>query len=178
MQRLMRILLSAWALLCLANARADSQTPKTPPVSDQQSARQRESGPASRIRGRVVTDGGRPVPDATVMIFPVNFAGNMQNMISSFFRPVTSDADGKFDLTGLRPGAYSLSASSPGYVVSDPDPKVFYRPGDNATITLIKGGVITGKVTSSGGEPVVGALVRAVKIRESNNKQLKTRGDV
>jgi len=112
------------------------------------------------------------------MIFPVNLATNLQGAMTSMFRPVTSDADGKFELSSVRPGAYSLSASSPGYVSSDPDPKVFYRPGDNATITLVKGGVITGRVTNSLGEPTIGALVRAIKIRETNDKPVRMRGDI
>jgi hypothetical protein len=112
------------------------------------------------------------------MIFPVNLATNLQGAMTSMFRPVTSDADGKFELSSLRPGAYSLSASSPGYVSVDPDPKVFYRPGDNATITLVKGGVITGRVTNSLGEAIIGALVRAIKIREPNDKPVRTRGDI
>ena len=173
--------LAACVLLCLANARAEAQTPKTPPLSDPPNAQplklERER-PAARIRGRVVTDGGRPVPDATIMILPVNFASNMQSSITSMFRPVTSDADGKFELSSVRSGAYSLSASAPGYVSSEPDPKVYYRPGDNATITLIKGGVITGRVTNSLGEAVVAALVRAIKIREPNSKPVRMSADV
>jgi hypothetical protein len=112
------------------------------------------------------------------MVFPVNIAGNMQGAITSMLRPVTSDADGKFELTSLRPGAYSVSANSPGYVLSDQDSKAFYRPGDTATLTLIKGGVITGKVTNSSGDPVVGALVRAIKVREANDKPVRVRRDL
>jgi hypothetical protein len=112
------------------------------------------------------------------MVFPVNIAGNVQSAITSLLRPVSSDADGKFELTGLGPGAYSVSASSPGYVLSDQDSKAFYRPGETATLTLTKGGVITGKVTNSSGDPVIGALVRAVKTRESNDKPVKVRGSL
>ena len=175
-------LLAACILLCLGNAEAGGQAPKPLPRTDQQNEQQpvldREQRSSARIRGRVVTDGGRPVADATILIFPVNFAGNMQSAITSMFRPVTSDANGKFELSSVRPGAYSLSASSPGYVSSDSDPAVFYRPGDNATITMVKGGVITGKVTDSSGEPVVAALVRAIKVRGTNNKPIRMRGDI
>src|SRR6185503_11757020 len=180
--RKLTLLWTTCALLLLAIPRVDSQTPKKPPSPSPQSAQQPipalEPRSATRIRGRVVTDGGRPVPDATIMIFPVNLATNLQGAMTSMFRPVTSDADGKFELSSVRPGAYSLSASSPGYVSSDPDPKVFYRPGDNATITLVKGGVITGRVTNSLGEPTIGALVRAIKIRETNDKPVRMRGDI
>lgn len=123
-------------------------------------------------------DGGHPVADATIMIFPVNVASNLQGAITSLLRPTTSDAEGKFELTSIRPGAYSINASAPGYVSGDADPKVYYRPGDNATITLIKGGVITGKVTNTSGEPVVSVVVRAIKVREANDKPARVRSDL
>lgn len=127
------------------------------------------------IRGRVLTEGSRPVADASVLAFPLNIAANPQGAMSSLLRPSNSDADGKFSLTGLKPGAYSLVASAPGYVLSDADAKEFYRTGDNVSITLSKGAVITGRVTSSMGEPVVGAIVRAIKIREADNKKSRAR---
>jgi len=40
-----------------------------------------------------------------------------------------------------------------------------HRIGENVTITLIKGGVITGRVTDEFGEPMVGALVTAFRVR-------------
>ena len=170
------------AIMLLTGASVEAQTAKKPPATAPQNAQQpaseRESRAATRIRGRVITEGGRPVADATIMLFPVNVASNLQGTITSLLRPATSDADGKFELTGLRPGAYSLSASSPGYVSSDQDSRVFYRPGDNATLTMVKGGVITGRVTNTSGEPVIAALVRAIKVREANNKPVRVRGDL
>ena len=143
----------------------------------QQNNPEKESRGRSNIKGRVISD-GRPVADATIMIFPVNVAGNMSTAINSLFRPTTSDADGNFELSSLAPGAYTLSASSPGYVLSEQDSKAFYRPGDLATLNLIKGGVITGKVTNSSGEPVVGALIRATKTREPDESPSRVRGSV
>ena len=143
----------------------------------QQNTPEKESRGRSKIKGRVISE-GRPVADATIMIFPVNLAGNMQTAISSVLRPTTSDADGNFELSSLAPGAYTLSASSAGYVLSEQDSKAFYRPGDLATLNLIKGGVITGKVTNSSGEPVVGALIRATKTREPDESPSRVRGGI
>ncbi|HXF41779.1 MAG TPA: carboxypeptidase regulatory-like domain-containing protein [Blastocatellia bacterium] len=142
-----------------------------------QNAEVRAAAPAQSgsIRGRVLADGSRPVADASVLAFPLNIAANPQSAFSSLLRPSNSDADGKFSLTGLRPGAYSLVASAPGYVLSDADAKEFYRTGDNVSITLSKGAVITGRVTNSTGEVVVGAIVRAIKIREIDNKPSRAR---
>ena len=148
-----------------------------PRNGQQQSIPEKESRGRSKIKGRVISE-GRPVADATIMIFPVNVAGNMQTVVASLMRPTTSDADGNFELSSLAPGAYTLSASSPGYVLSEQDSKAFYRPGDLATLNLIKGGVITGKVTNSSGEPVVGALIRATKTREPDESPSRVRGSV
>jgi hypothetical protein len=143
-------------------------------VDDQPAAiRNVAPGPTESIRGRVVAEGSRPVADASVIAFPLNIAANPQGAMSSLLRPSNSDADGKFSLTGLKPGAYTLVASAPGYVLSDANAKEFYRAGDNVTITLSKGAVITGKVTNSLGDPVVGAIVRAIKVREIDDKPLR-----
>src|SRR5438105_7376963 len=152
------------------NDRVDGQ--QAPP------AQERVPKSGGSIRGRVIGEGGRAVADAPIMAFPVNVASNMKAMVTSLFRPVASDAEGKFELSGLQPGAYNISASAPGYVLSDSDSKPFYRPGDTATLTLVKGGVITGKVTNSSGDPVVGAVVRAIKLREADNKPVRTRRDI
>ena len=178
--RRLTITLTICTLLLLAVG-GEGQTPKEPAARAPQAAQstpEKESRSATRLRGRVITEGGRAVPDATIMIFPVNIASNVQGAVTSLLRPVTSDVDGKFELTNIRPGAYSLSASSPGYVSADSDTKAFYRPGDNATITMVKGGVITGKVTNLSGEPVVGALVRVIRIRDTNDRPARVRGDI
>jgi protocatechuate 3,4-dioxygenase beta subunit len=170
------------ALLLLTSARAQAPAAKKPPASDPQSAQKaaldKEPRLPTRIQGRVITEGGRPVSDATIMVFPVNVAGNVQSAITSLFRPATSDADGKFELASLRPGAYTLSASAPGYVISEGDSKTFYRPGDNATISLVKGCVITGRVTSLTGDPVIGALVKAIKVRDADNRPTRVRANI
>ena len=172
------VTISALLLLAVTGIQAQTEKPATSePQKAEPNTAVRESRSGTRIRGRV-TEGGRPVSDASIMAFPVNIASNMQGAITSMLRPVTSDADGKFELTSLRPGAYSISASSPGYVLSDQDSKAFYRPGDTATLTLVKGGVITGKVTNLSGNPVVGALIRTVKVREADDKPARMRGNI
>src|SRR5712692_3406459 len=164
-----------------SDSRAQSDKPAgNDGVGVQQTPNAQEKVPKSggSIRGRVIGEGSRAVADASIMAFPVNIASNMRAMVTSLFRPVNSDADGKFELSGLQPGAYNISASAPGYVLSDSDSKPFYRPGDNVTLTLVKGGVITGKVTNSSGDPVIGAVVRAIKLREADNRPVRTRRDI
>lgn len=174
--------LFTFALVVLALIRADSLAGQTrkPSNSERRATdpnAEVRTAPAQSgsIRGRVLAEGSRPVADASVLALPLNIAANPQSAMSSLLRPSSSDADGKFSLTGLKPGAYSLVASAPGYVLSDADAKEFYRTGDNVSITLNKGAVITGRVTNTFGEPLVGAIVRAIKIREVDNKTSRAR---
>jgi protocatechuate 3,4-dioxygenase beta subunit len=133
---------------------------------------------AGSIKGRVIGTGGRAVANASISAFPVNLTSNPQAMMSSLFRPMTTDEEGYFQLTGLQPGAYHVYASAIGCVLSDTSSQTLYRPGDTVSLTLVKGGVITGKVTNTSGEPVVGAVVRAIKIRGIDNKPGRTRSDL
>ena len=108
------------------------------------------------------------MPNAAVVIF--SFSGN------SAPTGEMTDADGKFQLKDLRPGAYRVEAIAPGYVML-PDvgaefgAQRFYRIGENVNLTLVKGGVITGTVTNAEGEPVVAASVRAIRVRAPSERR-------
>src|SRR6185295_13886856 len=112
-----------WAVLTLMPAGSVAAQTSKPSDNERRAADQkaevRTVAPAQSgsIRGRVLAEGSRPVADASVLAFPLNIAANPQSAISSLMRPSNSDADGKFSLTGLKPGAYSLVASAPGYVL-------------------------------------------------------------
>lgn len=162
---------------------AHRQQQEKPSASDrsaeQQPATALEKKPSSgTIRGRLVGEGGRPVADASITALPVNSSSNPQSSWTSYFRSVSSDADGMFQLSGLSPGVYSINANALGYILSDASASAFHRLGDNVTLTLVRGGVITGKVTNTSGDPVVGAIVRAIKIREPDSRPLRTRSDL
>jgi hypothetical protein len=115
------------------------------------------------IRGRVVGEAGEPVPGVSVNIAPRGYV-----MMYSPQRAFTDD-EGNFQLTGLDPGLYVLNAYAPGYVTDTESwagGRPAYRPGDTATLRLVKGGVITGAVTGAQGEAVVGISVRAYRVRD------------
>jgi Carboxypeptidase regulatory-like domain len=119
-----------------------------------------------KISGRVVNEGGQPLPEAVVSIRGYGGRGASQTS--------TTDSEGSFEFNGLDPVAYLISASFPGYVLAPRDPDVnpigYYRVGDSVRIQMIKGGVITGTVTMSTGEPVVAVPVRAYMIRDSKGQ--------
>src|SRR5882724_12430123 len=118
------------------------------------------------IRGRVVAD-GQPVPNARVSLTSLN----------GQWRSVPTENDGTFQLKGLEPGVFSISAWAPAYASPPIDvgnSEHLHRIGDSVTINIIRGGVITGKVLNAADEPVIAVRVLAMMIRDANDKQPRT----
>jgi len=126
------------------------------------------------IHGRITGEAGEPL--AGVMVYV-----SQRGINQGFFRPqrVATDEEGNFTITGLDPGLYNINASVPGFIV-DNDPMtsrpIAYRPGDTASVRLVKGGVITGTVTDPQGEPVVGIAVRAFRVRDAEGRPVSIFG--
>jgi hypothetical protein len=81
-------------------------------------------------------------------------------------KPARVDEQGKFAFDDLPTAAYILIATAPGYIdqsitLADQSQWPRYLIGAQLKITMIKGGVITGTVTSPKGDPVVGVTVIA-----------------
>ena len=118
----------------------------------------RGAGITGTIKGRMVASDGQPLINATVMA---------QSLTGSFVvKPTRPDAEGHFALNDLAPGAYTLIGTAPGYIdqsVSEGDSNKWPRHliGSNVRINMIRGGVITGLVTTAKGEPMVGVPVHA-----------------
>ncbi len=123
------------------------------------------SARAGAITGRVVGDDGRPLADAVVQIFKA-YARVPGPPISA-----STDVEGKFRVTELEPGLYTVMVLLPGFVNAQEarstgsDEATYYRPGDNVSVTLAKGGVITGTVRDADGNPVIAVGVRAIRVR-------------
>lgn len=137
-----------------------------------QSDQSQSAKPAPRsgsIRGRVLTESGQPIPNASVF---VSASTNPPTV-----RRTASDTKGLFQFDHLDVALYTVSASAPGYIQPPRDPDndqpIFFRLGDEITFHLVKGGVITGAVTNPAGEPLVGISVRALMVRDVNGKPSK-----
>src|SRR5262245_16323144 len=118
------------------------------------------------IAGRVVNEAGRPVAGAQILVIKAGVKVESGRQYS------TTDDEGNFNATGLGPGSYMISANVPGYVVARIESeRDHHRPGENVTIILIRGGVITGRVTDPYGEPMAGVRVEALKVRELEDGQ-------
>jgi hypothetical protein len=87
----------------------------------------------------------------------------------------TTDEDGKFQLKDLSPGNYVIRVGAAGYIPepSSLAPANFYRPGENITIRMIKGGVITGRVLNKNGEPMALARVRSVRVKDEEGNPVR-----
>jgi carboxypeptidase family protein len=103
---------------------------------------------AAAIRGRVVDDEtGAPVRNARVALEPKDET-----------EPVVTDPEGWFVLPAAAHGAQTLRASHSGYSATD------VPPDAAAEIRLRRGGVITGRVLDSFGEPVPLMVVVAERV--------------
>ena len=174
--------LAARALLALACALAPAAAvaqqqqpppPQPPPRADTaraDTARADAAAASAEPRGgtitvRVLGEDNQPVANAVVTAQRLGASSSIANDNSGA-------TTGRYVLSNLDPGVYSLSVYAPGFVPdydpnTDPAERDLYRPGDTASFRLVKGGVITGRVLDPEGEPAVGASVAVVRVRDA-----------
>lgn len=151
---LVSALLLAWLAFGL---QISGQTPATPaaPV-------------VNSIKGRVSNPDGQPVSSIQVMAVPIGSRGEGRQFgPGGGLNMATTDDQGNFEIKGVRQESYFLSASSPGYVTmppTDDSGSNVYRAGDTAQITMVKGGVITGRVSSVDEDGLTGAQVSVQRV--------------
>ena len=156
------LLISMLALAVMVGV-AQQQPPRNQPrQQNQRPARDTQAavGTAS-LSGRVlIADTGRPVKRARVAAS----GGGRQN------RATTTDDQGRFDLTDLAAGSYTITASKNGFVNAIYGQRRALQPGttvdlaDGQAVTkldlrMMRGAVITGRVLDEDGEPLVRAMV-------------------
>jgi Carboxypeptidase regulatory-like domain len=116
---------------------------------------------AGSITGRVVNENGRAMANVRVFVVGMGRQAGRQTVIT--------DEAGRYVADALPRGSYGVSAQASGYVfLRDPRDPFHYRPGETANLTLRKGAVITGTVTNSDGEAVVGVPISATLVRDIN----------
>lgn len=148
---------------------AGPQTQKpaiTTGVANAQKPKRPEKAP---LTGRVVGEGGEPL--AGVTVYAVTRA---QSNGPRAPNTVTTDEGGNFVFPALDPGLYTVGTNLPGYV-AESDPLTgratsIYRPGEQALVRLVKGGVITGSVLDQQGQPLVALSVRAMRVRDLDGR--------
>lgn len=123
------------------------------------------------IKGKVLSDDGQPLEGANVNLNAMGGTG------MGSWRQMQADDEGNFVADGLTSGLYSVHAHSSAYVMPDNplEPK-YYRLGEFVTFTLVKGGVITGRVTNALGEPVIAAPIRVEWVSDLEGRKISSEG--
>lgn len=147
-------------LCCAAHAHARQTQPQTPPAP--------AKDPAS-LSGRV-TNGGKPAREVPVVPMPAGWVAQRETVAKG-----VTDEEGRYRLTNVPPGRYYLTAVSPGYVFAEGGANEWQQgkvvnvaAGDelkDLDFTLVRGGVVTGRVTDARGEPAAGGRVNLVRVR-------------
>ena len=119
------------------------------------------------ITGRVVNESGQPLPNARIIVTPLE-GGRARGRTST-------DREGTFKVTGLDTIPYRIYVEVPGYLRTG-EPEVGpssvrqFKVGESATFVFTKGGVITGSVTNTTGDPIIGIPVRVRRIRDQKDQ--------
>ncbi len=125
-----------------------------------------ETPKSGSITGRVVNESGQPLANASVFVRAYGSVGQANS--------TATNGEGNFQFGGLDPVAYQLWAAVPAHTATPRDPDStqapYYRVGDSVELKLIRGGVITGTVTTFSGEPVVAVRVAAYMLRDGNGQ--------
>lgn len=138
-----------------------------------QSEPKQSTGPAGSISGRVTLD-GKPAPGVKVLAFKGARQSQKDTVASA-----KTDQDGHFQLNKLPSDHYYIVPLAPGYIASEQaEPE---RPGKGVALaegeelegfdfTLIRGGVITGRITGADGQPITGERVALVQLDPKGEK--------
>jgi hypothetical protein len=149
-------LLFAGLLLCLLSSSLLAQAPDKGVIS-----------------GRVVTEEGAGLPGITVRLSPVGPKSRF-----SAGRTVSTDDEGNFRFTDLPPRAYSLQAENGRAYVRAPQSAAeraqtrYYHIGESGTLTMMRGGVITGRVTNAGNEALIALPLAAIPVRDAEGNPI------
>jgi protocatechuate 3,4-dioxygenase beta subunit len=152
-----RSLILATAILSPFSGSAQTQLPDAKPR------------PTGSISGHV-TVGDKPAPGVLIAAFAE----------SPNRRPATqatTDNDGRYALFGLAPGQYNVTALVPAFVVTGSSPNglgkivalALNETVESVDFKLVRGGVITGRVTDADNRPVVEERVDLTLVDESGN---------
>ena len=145
-------------LLCCAGFCSGANSQTKPPKKNVEAT----------VSGKV-TIKGKPAPGVVV---------GMRSSQPAQFDPTfkaTTDQEGNYRVTDLPAGSYEVAPVAPAFVISDPNNSggqtVVITESENVegiNFELVRGGVITGKVTDADGSPVVAGRVNLVQADQRN----------
>lgn len=124
------------------------------------------------ISGRVVTEDGGGLPNLTVRLMPSGASRLSPG------RTTVTDEEGNFRFTDLPPRAYTIRAEAGrAYVPAQQSAAERAAPrylhiGDSITLTMIRGGVITGRVTNSDSQPMIALPLGVIQVRDAEGNPI------
>ena len=154
---LCRPLILTIAILATSSWNAHGQTPDAKPR------------PTGSISGHV-TVGDKPAPGVMVAAFTDNI--NRRPAAQA-----TTDNDGRYVLSGLAPAQYNVTAMVPAFVLTGnsllgPDKPIALSMNEtveSVDFKLVRGSVITGRVTDADNRPVMEERVDLILVDENGN---------
>jgi protocatechuate 3,4-dioxygenase beta subunit len=135
-------------------------------VESSEPPRRSDDDRTSVIRGRVTSaTTGLPLRNAKVRLWSDSPSADRGNV-------AITDEDGRYELSGVTPGKYDISANKPGFVdmrYGSRSPLTRGKPLEAASgqaldridMALPAGGVVTGVVLDAAGDPLAGVVVQA-----------------
>jgi protocatechuate 3,4-dioxygenase beta subunit len=111
------------------------------------------------IVGRVVDDTGAPVTSFRVNASPEG-ERNPWGRGGGEVQATVEDAEGRFTLSGARPGAWTLDAEASGHGSLSPEVRVEIPQTEPVLLVLPRGATVSGRVVDPLGAPVANARVR------------------
>ena len=123
------------------------------------------------ITGTVVNESGQPLQNVAIYVRAFSSIAPTQTAVT--------DNEGKFEVTGLEPLTYQVIARHSVYrlLPREEGSPNNYHIGDSVRLVMVKGGVITGTVTTRTGEPVIGVRVRATTVPNGETVQERSTDD-
>ncbi len=147
---------------------------------------QRDNRPrTASISGRV-TAGGKPAVNASIAVTETDLkidgvaADGVMGGRIPFSIKARTDGDGRYLVTGLAEGRYVVSSSLKAFIVADKSADASLNrtvtldegeAREKVDFTLVRGGVITGKITDDEGAPLIAKRAQLYVVDERGQKK-------
>ena len=121
------------------------------------------------ISGRVTTSDGQPAAGLALALMPADFMPDRRAVARG-----ETDSDGRYRLANVPAGRYRLQLLAPAHAAPEVSGSNPFSAGrlisvgageaiEDVNVTVARGGVITGRVTTSDGRPVIGVQVQVIR---------------
>ena len=129
------------------------------------------------ITGKVITEGGKGIPQIQVLVYPAG--SGARRVVPRRAASVATDEDGRFQFADLPPYPYRIDVRETreyarlSIAGTERRGQRYFYIGDKVTITMVKGGAITGKVTTPEGDPMMRAQVSPIMVRDAEGNPIR-----